>query len=129
MKYKTYRQLTPEQKEEWQFRFKDKVNITPSIQISSFIFLVLLFLTIVSIFLFVISVMEYYQYNESYYVPSSFLNFWDNLNRINGVILIILSVELIIDLSKLIYYNYQEAKWLKETKIVIKKLQKEADVK
>ena len=47
MKYKTYRQLTPEQKEEWQFRFKENVRLQPEVFISPFFLMINMFLLII----------------------------------------------------------------------------------
>lgn len=112
MKYEIYKTLTQEQKEEWQFRFKDMSN--PSyIPVLTIVFMIFSFMAVSILLMTTYVVKEKYD-NEHF--TALVYQVVDVGLRLFLVTTIILIFELFGYYVKIFYYQWRERKWLKQIK-------------
>ena len=113
MKYEQYKQLTPEQKEEWQWKFKDNLKVQPILLLSSFLMLFIF----ISFTLFMLTGYITYTREGLEYIK----RYFENVFSISSKLLLILTFTILAELLnytlRIIYYNWREHKWLKEIKL------------
>lgn len=107
MKYETYKQLTKEQKEEWEFKYREKENIFGG---SPFYIMWIYMLYIIA------TLVTYVQIKENMKIEEQ-LNMYKTTTVITIILLYAWITEVIISLYKEIIRMYKEHKWLKEIKM------------
>lgn len=107
MKWDKYKLMSPEDKEEWNYRFKD--NLIYNVRSGSFMYLALLFLSI-SMFM-----MTYFIVIKEYIdTPYTMATLMSNVGVISLVLLSSWIIEVIYEPCRYYYWVYKSNKWLKE---------------
>jgi len=107
MKWEKYNIMTLEHKEEWNFKFKDKLDYKPNYNI--FIITALLMLTVGFL-----SLTQLFSVNGIVDSSMSFTEVYVLSLKIILVNILILFAYIMIDISSLIYYNIKNHYWLKQ---------------
>ena len=113
MNYKTYKTLTAEQKEEYNFRFKDKFY-RPDIR--SLVWMTIFLTTVFSLFVMIIYLAqkEYLDVDTSSIITT--------ISQLNGVVLIIVLGYVLIWMLELIVNMIFYYLWIKKNKIKFKRI-------
>lgn len=107
MKWEQYNIMTQEHKEEWNYKFKDKLYYKPNYSV--FIITALLMLSIGFL-----SLTQLFSINGILDTNMSFTEVYVLSLKIILVNILILFVYIIMDISSLIYYNIKNHYWLKQ---------------
>ena len=109
MNWKVYQSLTLKQQNEWNFRFKDKLNNIPTVSIIWLVIIWINMVTVATIFLGkvngIITIKDFDLYNMYYY----------NL-KLSYIIMLAFIIFFIIDWIIYMYWCFCECKWLNEVK-------------
>lgn len=113
MNYRTYQTLTPEQKEEYNWRFKDEIAYNSK----GMLWMILLLLTSLANYMFIIYLSIKDPLFESYkklimniFLQSSYLTL------VTGMVIVIFTITYLI---RIIFRYYQYSRWLRENNIKI----------
>ena len=112
MKYEKYKQLTPEQKEEWSFKYKIEF---PRITYT-FIYVVVIFLLLaVTMSISLVVLKEYIVLEGSTGEPTiDVFNFMGNMLKMGNFLLGVWFISVLLDLGNYFFVKYKERKWLKK---------------